>query len=71
MALRTRLFHFFLPAFFSAAREAGDPWLLAETLLDTYLGHEAGRRVLNGSVKRGEDIFLPGLAHLFARQRFT
>ena len=27
---------------------------LAETLLDTYLGHEAGRRVLNGSVKRGE-----------------
>jgi adenylate cyclase len=27
---------------------------LAETLLDTYLGHEAGRRVLNGSVKRGD-----------------
>ena len=38
----------------SLVLEVHAAYQLAETLLDTYLGHEAGRRVLNGSVKRGD-----------------
>ena len=40
-------------AVFGTAIELQETWQLARTLLDTYVGHNAGERILNGAIRRG------------------
>jgi adenylate cyclase len=60
-----------LTALIALVLEAKETQRVASTLLDTYLGRDAGRRVLGGLVQRGDGITLAAALWYCDLRRFT